>query len=128
MEVILREGLVDVAVVVTRYFGGILLGAGGLVRAYSHGAKLAIDAAQRIEMCVCSVLQMQMDYSAYGKILNLLPNYNTVILSTDFGAVVTMEVMVKACFASPLCADIVELTAALVTPQEKEKCFAQIPE
>ena len=53
LECVEKEGLVDVAVVVTRYFGGILLGAGGLVRAYSHGAKIAVDAAQRKLMTTC---------------------------------------------------------------------------
>ena len=45
LDVLQKEGLTDLCVVVTRYFGGILLGAGGLVRAYSHGAKIAVDAA-----------------------------------------------------------------------------------
>ena len=53
-----KEGLVDVAVVVTRYFGGILLGAGGLVRAYSHGAKIAVDAASRKLMTTLSLIHI----------------------------------------------------------------------
>ena len=54
LDVLQKEGLVDIAAVVTRYFGGVLLGAGGLVRAYSHGVKIAVDAAQRITMSECS--------------------------------------------------------------------------
>lgn len=59
LDCIEKEGLVDVAVVVTRYFGGILLGAGGLVRAYSHGAKIAVDAAKRKLMTTCTLLSLE---------------------------------------------------------------------
>ena len=68
LEVIKKEGLTDVAVVVTRYFGGILLGAGGLVRAYGKSAKLGIDAAVRIEKVYCSLYLIRCDYSTYGKL------------------------------------------------------------
>ena len=68
LEVIKKEGLTDVAVVVTRYFGGILLGAGGLVRAYGKAAKLGIDAATIIEKIYCSVFMIRCDYSTYGKL------------------------------------------------------------
>ena len=53
LSVLQKEGLTDVCCVVTRYFGGILLGGGGLVRAYSHSAKIAADAAERLIMCRC---------------------------------------------------------------------------
>ena len=95
LDCIEKEGLVDVAVVVTRYFGGILLGAGGLVRAYSHGAKIAVDAASRKLMTTCVLLEMQMDYSFYGKVNYLLPNYVCRVEDTDFGAVVSMRVLFK---------------------------------
>jgi len=68
LEVIKKEGLTDVAVVVTRYFGGVLLGAGGLVRAYGKSAKLGIDAAVRVEKIYCSVYMIRCDYSTYGKL------------------------------------------------------------
>lgn len=68
LEVIKKEGLTDIAVVVTRYFGGILLGAGGLVRAYGKSAKLGIDAATIIEKIYCSVFIIKCDYSTYGKL------------------------------------------------------------
>ena len=67
LEVVLREGLVDVAVVVTRYFGGILLGAGGLVRAYAQGAKTAIDAARVLNMQPAALVELDMGYDFYGK-------------------------------------------------------------
>ena len=68
LEVIKKEGLTDICVVVTRYFGGILLGAGGLVRAYGKSAKLGIDAAERVEKIYCKLYLIRCDYSTYGKL------------------------------------------------------------
>ena len=58
LEVLHGAGVHDILVIVTRYFGGILLGAGGLVRAYSHGAKIAVDAAKRKLMTTCTLLSL----------------------------------------------------------------------
>ena len=58
LDVMLKESLVDVCVVATRYFGGTLLGAGGLVRAYSHTSKIALEAAGIITMAQCSVMRL----------------------------------------------------------------------
>ncbi|MBE7055360.1 MAG: YigZ family protein [Ruminococcaceae bacterium] len=68
LEVIKKEGLTDICVVVTRYFGGILLGAGGLVRAYGKAAKIGIDAAVRIEKIYCNLYLIRCNYSTYGKL------------------------------------------------------------
>lgn len=68
LDVLRKENLTDVAVVVTRYFGGILLGAGGLVRAYTKGAKIGVDAAERIERLFCNICSVKCDYSSLGSI------------------------------------------------------------
>ena len=68
LDVLEKEGLVDVCVVVTRYFGGILLGGGGLVRAYSHSAKIGVDSAKIITMAHCVDLAVECDYTFYGKL------------------------------------------------------------
>lgn len=68
LEILRKEGLTNVIVVVTRYFGGILLGAGGLIRAYAEGAKLAISAAGIIEVKAFSIFAVHVDYSQLGKI------------------------------------------------------------
>ena len=65
-EVLRKEGLTDVCCVVTRYFGGVLLGAGGLVRAYTKGAKDAVDAAQIKCMAEAVKLAVTVDYGLYG--------------------------------------------------------------
>ena len=123
LDCIEKEGLVDVAVVVTRYFGGILLGAGGLVRAYSHGAKIAVDAASRKLMTTCVLLEMQMDYSFYGKVNYLLPNYVCRVEDTDFGAVVSMKVLFKKDESERFIKEVTELSAALIVPQVVEERF-----
>lgn len=84
LDVLLKEELCDVCVVVTRYFGGILLGAGGLVRAYSHSAKIAVDAAKIIKMSLCSQAVIRCDYNFYGKLSSLIPETGGVIEETEF--------------------------------------------
>lgn len=118
-----KEGLVDVAVVVTRYFGGILLGAGGLVRAYSHGAKIAVDAASRKLMTTCVLLGMEFDYSFYGKINYLLPKYVCRVEESDFGALVQMKVLFRQTEVDAFLKEVTELSAALVVPQVLEERF-----
>ncbi|MBR3596985.1 MAG: YigZ family protein [Clostridia bacterium] len=90
LDVIKKNGLTDVCVVVTRYFGGILLGAGGLVRAYSHSAKIAVDGANIIRMSPCSVLKVVCDYGFYGRLSTLVPEFGGITESTDFAENVTL--------------------------------------
>lgn len=84
LEVIKKEGLTDIVVVVTRYFGGILLGAGGLVRAYGKSAGLAIESAQKTEMVYSCVYVVRCDYSTYGKVEYLINNNGYILRDTSF--------------------------------------------
>ena len=102
LDVLQKEGLTDVCVVVTRYFGGILLGGGGLVRAYSKGCKIAVDAAQKMIMCECAEITVSCDYSLYGKISHVLPEFQVKILDTIFENDVTIKMLVKKIFISSL--------------------------
>ena len=95
LDVLRKEGLVDCVVVVTRYFGGILLGAGGLVRAYSHGAKIAVDAGGVVEMRKCLLGEIVCDYAQYGMIPAILADYGAILTDTQFGEAVTV------CFSIP---------------------------
>ena len=96
LEAIRKSGAEDVCVVVTRYFGGILLGAGGLVRAYSHSAVIAINAAEIVTYEPFSEYELACGYSEYQKYSNILSNDDAVIIdSTDFGADVTVKFAVK---------------------------------
>lgn len=108
LDVLLKRGLTDVCVVVTRYFGGILLGGGGLVRAYSHAASLACDAAVIRDMRLCHRLRISTDYGLYGKIAYLLPNYSTITVSSDFGSKVVLEILVTSDKLSALQKELIE--------------------
>ena len=128
LEVLQREGLTDLVCVVTRYFGGVLLGAGGLVRAYSHGAKLAVDAAERMTMSECTELALEFGYDLYGKISYPLPQFHAQTTFSDFGAVVRLQVLVKDCFVPSFEKALAEGTSALVTPRAVDRRYACIPE
>lgn len=84
LDVILKNELVDVCVVVTRYFGGTLLGAGGLVRAYSHGSKIAVESGNIITMANCKIFKVSVDYSFYERFVNLLHDFGANVDCTDF--------------------------------------------
>jgi uncharacterized YigZ family protein len=71
LQMLIKEGITDVAVIVTRYFGGIKLGTGGLVRAYTGVAKEAIDAAKICNVCEMNIVTIRLDYSCLGKLKNL---------------------------------------------------------
>ncbi len=95
LDVILKNGLVDVCVVVTRYFGGILLGAGGLVRAYSHGSKIALESGNIITMAPCKILSVKVDYSFYERMNILLSEFNANIEETLFEESVKINFSLK---------------------------------
>lgn len=89
---ILRKGeIVDAVVVVTRYFGGIMLGAGGLIRAYSTTAKLAVEAAQIKLMKLHKIFKATVDYSSYPKIADEFEKQNVVVVKTNFAENVIIE-------------------------------------
>ncbi|MCM1270884.1 MAG: YigZ family protein [Ruminococcus flavefaciens] len=123
LDVLQKRGLTDVCVVVTRYFGGILLGGGGLVRAYSHATSLACDAAHIMNMCLCRRLKIKTDYGMYGKISYILPNYDTITVNSDFGTEVTLEILVLSEKKNALLKDITEITNGSADVDELEELF-----
>ncbi|KPI56914.1 hypothetical protein IM33_03600 [Clostridioides difficile] len=84
LEVIKKEDLRDVAVVVTRYFGGTKLGAGGLVRAYTKGAKLGLEAGKIIYKVMYQEVKVKIDYTQLGKVQNELMNLGYFIKDTVY--------------------------------------------
>lgn len=90
LDVLQKEDVTDCVVVVTRYYGGIMLGAGGLVRAYSQGAKIALESGGIVTMRSCVLAKLNCDYSFYGKAEALLMNEGAVLVDTQF----TQEVLV----------------------------------
>lgn len=95
LDVILKENVTDVCVVATRYFGGTLLGAGGLVRAYSHTSKIALDAAHIITMANCQIYSVIVDYSFYDRLNVLLSEFGANVIKSDFSTSVSVEFSIK---------------------------------
>ncbi len=91
LDVMVKSEVTDTVVVVTRYFGGILLGAGGLVRAYTRGAKIALEAGGIVTMKKCNICCLRCDYNQYGKISGLISANGGVVDKTEFGADVEMH-------------------------------------
>ena len=84
LNAIKMSGISDVLVVVTRYFGGILLGAGGLVRAYSTAASMSLNAAKTVIYEDYDVYEIKCSYSDYGKITTMLKQNEVILDSTNF--------------------------------------------
>lgn len=94
-DVLMGSGATDVAVVVTRYFGGILLGTGGLVRAYSKACKDAFESAKMALMVPCTQFKTVCDYTAHRNLVSLIENKGGKIENTDFTDKVTVEYSFK---------------------------------
>ena len=93
LQVLQRDALYNVVCVVTRYFGGILLGAGGLVRAYTKGAKIAVDAAGKSMKRVWTALYLPCPYSYYEQVKLAVAAFDGLIRKTDYGAEIELEVL-----------------------------------
>lgn len=122
-DVLRKRGLTDVCIVVTRYFGGILLGGGGLVRAYSHAASLACDAAHIMDMRLCHRLTLTTDYGMYGKITYILPQFDIITVSSDFGEEVALELLVLNEKVGPFMEQLTELTNGTVNVSDSGELY-----
>lgn len=110
LDVILKSEVKDVCVVVTRYFGGVLLGAGGLVRAYSHASKIALDAGGIITMAPCVVLQVEADYSLYERIRIMLEENSANIEDCVFSDNVKIVFSIRATRIDDISKKLTELS------------------
>lgn len=118
LDVLQKRGITDVCAVVTRYFGGILLGGGGLVRAYSHAVSLACESADIMNMCLCHRLKITTDYTLYGKISYILPDFDTITVNSDFGSDVVLEILVLTEKLRPLIKNLTEITNGSVAIED----------
>lgn len=127
LQVLRREGLNNVVCVVTRYFGGILLGAGGLVRAYTKGAKIAVDAAGKSIKRVWTVLYAPCPYSFYERVKLEIEAFGGILRSTDFGAEVDMEILFPQANAQLFLDRLTDLTSGTVEGMEIGQEYRALP-
>lgn len=127
LQVLQREGLNNVVCVVTRYFGGILLGAGGLVRAYTRGAKIAVDAAGKSMKRVWSVLYLPCPYTFYERVKLEVEAFGGILQNTEFGAEVELEILLPEAQAQPFLDRITDMTSGTVEGMETEKVYKAFP-
>ena len=110
LEVLLGEEIRNVAVVVTRYFGGTLLGTGGLVRAYGRAVKEGLAQCVVIEKQYALRLLIGTDYNGIGKVQYIIGKNGYPILSTDYTDQVAMEVLVPIAEVGKAKAELTEAT------------------
>ena len=123
LDVIKGSGITNVLIVVTRYFGGILLGTGGLVRAYSTSARDALLGAQKVLMCVCSEFTIDCDYGNYDRLLRLITDHNGMIQNTDFTDKVTVNVVFKNIDCDAFLNKLCEVFASKITAKLQNELF-----
>ncbi len=114
LDVLLKNGLTDVCCVVTRYFGGVLLGANGLVRAYSTACKLACEGAKIKNMQDARELTLTLPYNLYGKLTYTLPEFEVKTLDSTFGSDVTLKLLCKASLVEELEKKLIDLTSGQI--------------
>jgi len=117
LDVLRKSGVDDACIVVTRYFGGILLGAGGLVRAYSAAAKMALDAAEIATFEPYTEFSLTCTYPEYQKISAELPRFSAIIDDTDYADNVTVKFAIKSDRNQQLTDRICEMTAGKSIPK-----------
>lgn len=113
-DVLDKQGLSDTCIVVTRYFGGILLGAGGLVRAYSQAAVAGVEAAGTAEAVPAVDLRIRLDYALLGRIQYLLQQRGALTLGSDFQDEVVLDLRIKADQQAELESEIAEASAGRI--------------
>lgn len=123
LEVIRNQGLKNVAIVVTRYFGGVMLGAGGLIRAYTDGAVAAIEAGERINRVLHQQVLVEVDYTWLGKVENELRNHEIRVGETFFTDKVTMVCLPRNSEAEVFKSWIVDMTQGQSLISEGEQLY-----
>ena len=122
LDVLLKEGVTNVAVVVTRYFGGVLLGTGGLVRAYQAATQAGLATSRIIEKLPGQKLMIHTDYNGLGKLQYLFGQQQTAILSTEYAADVALTILVPIGQKESLYKEIVEQTNGAAKLEWGETC------
>lgn len=123
LDVLLGEELHDTAVVVTRYFGGTLLGTGGLVRAYQASTKAGLEASTVITKMHGSRVSVETDYTGLGKIQYILGQRGLTILNSEYTDKVALEVLLPEAEVKAVMAEITEGTNGQAIMEVMEECY-----
>ena len=124
LEVIKGNELCDVCIVVTRYFGGTLLGTGGLVRAYTDAAKACIENTQVLAKRRMIPMKLHTNYTDFGKIQYLLASEEIPIIDSEYGEDVCVHVEIFVDDADEVKKKLIEVTAARITIDEEDAVFS----
>ncbi len=123
LDVIVKNEIFDVVVVVTRYFGGVLLGTGGLVRAYSHGSKIAVEAAKPVIMQNCLVCEARCAYNQYGKVSSLIIGVGAAVDDTVYESDVLVKFHIKPDLLGTLNKKLADATSGEITVEQKDEQY-----
>ncbi len=128
IEVMKARGVTNCAVVVTRYFGGVLLGAGGLVRAYSQGAAAAVNACGVGVMHPTARYLIEIPYPLLSRVDYFLAAEPVIVEEKSFGAAVTYTLVVRAADEDGFIARLIDLSEGKLEPLRAEEVYLAWPE
>lgn len=126
LSVLEKENLVDVCIIATRYYGGEKLGGGGLVRAYSHTVKIAIDEVGIADMQTCTKFSVTCKYDFYDKFLQIIPSFSVNILDTIFEEDVTLTMYILTDKFTDFSSELTLLSNGQLTPTVIGDCFLDV--
>ena len=128
LEVLKNKKLFETAVAVVRYFGGIKLGAGGLVRAYSSSAAENLDGADIRVLEMCQEWVLTVDYSGIDSVQKYLSTHTCPLLSSDYGEKVSFKIAVKKAVAEEFVSGLIDYMQGRVETQKGEEYYAPFKE
>ena len=123
LEVLLGEGVRNIAVVVTRYFGGVLLGTGGLVRAYTQAVKAGLENCSVGAMVHGYEIMLNMDYNGIGKVLYLLGQYGIEPVDSEYGVDVVLQIRIRSDIAERLHKELIEATSGKIGWEQLDELY-----
>ncbi len=126
LEVIKRMGIQDAVVVVTRYFGGTLLGASGLIRAYGKSAAMGLEAAEVVTQKLCTMINIIIEYTLFGKLQNMLITNNIIIKETKYGQDVEVCVIIENGSEDDFVKQVIELSNDRVLVDVGERVYVTL--
>ena len=127
LEVMRKENICDAVVVITRYFGGVMLGAGGRVRAYGSACKMGIDESTIVERVLCDVFEITTDYNMLGKLQYYINENGFILENTEYLQEVKLTLLSEEQYSQKLVQDITELTNAQARCKNAGKKFIDKP-